>query len=289
MDMFDAASRYKFKISHSNDMGLNAHVIDECLGSLIDEAESIKPSQIDLSSFRVCHTLEPKIWVNGLMNSRVRLRLLDIADDFVDYLNVTWCKPIDTVVTGSIANYNWSRYSDIDLHIIYDFKEVDERTEFVREYFDTKRKQWNDKHGSINIYGHTVELYVQDINEYHVSTGIYSLEENEWIVKPHKDNIESVKLNKGIIKDKVASIASKIFELEEKSSSIKDEHEMDVLSKKVRTLFTKIRGMRKESLNRYGEWGTGNIIYKALRRLGYIDRLINLRDNTYNKLRSIEK
>ena len=73
-----------------------------------------------------------------------RGQLLDIADDFTDSLQVDWVKPKDIIITGSIANYNWSEeYSDIDLHVLYDFKKVDKRVDFVKNYFDAKKKNWN--------------------------------------------------------------------------------------------------------------------------------------------------
>jgi predicted nucleotidyltransferase len=54
------------------------------------------------------------------MNPKVRARLLDIAYDFIDFLGVD-IVVTDVVMTGSLANYNWSEYSDVDLHIITDF------------------------------------------------------------------------------------------------------------------------------------------------------------------------
>ena len=80
----------------------------------------------------------------------------------------------------AICNFNWSSFSDIDLHLVVDFKEVDEKTEFVRSYLDSKKNEWNNEHENLNIFGHQVELYVQDIDETPESDGIYDLEENDW-------------------------------------------------------------------------------------------------------------
>ena len=184
----DFNKKYKFKLSRSNDFDRDAHVIDEEVDSYLNglnEDESIDDNfsitkgellrQISLSSFRPQKVLNPKIWVGDKINSRVRLRLLDIADDFIDTLNIGWVKIKDIILTGSLANYNWSKYSDFDLHILINFKDVDERTDFVKEYFDAKKNDWNNKHENLKIYGFPVELYVQDTNDTHTESGIYSL------------------------------------------------------------------------------------------------------------------
>ena len=44
-------------------------------------------------------------------------RLKDIVDDFIENLDIE-VDIEDIRFTGSLANYNWSNYSDIDLHII---------------------------------------------------------------------------------------------------------------------------------------------------------------------------
>ena len=66
----------------------------------------IDSKDISLNSFKIKKELNPKFWPNGKLNSRVRLRLMDIADDFVKDLSVDWVKPKDVIFTGSIANYN---------------------------------------------------------------------------------------------------------------------------------------------------------------------------------------
>ena len=97
------------------------------------EAEIIEPDDVDLSSFNIKKHLNPKFWDDGHLDTRIRLRLLDIADDFFYSLGVDWVEPEDVIITGSLANYNWSKkYSDIDLHILIDYEDVDERVDFVR-------------------------------------------------------------------------------------------------------------------------------------------------------------
>lgn len=297
----DFYKKNKFKMSGEN-MTDFAHVIDEVISEYenndtsmiltkesIDEIVDNNELQSVVSSFDVQKQLNPKFWVNGKLNSRVRLRLLDIADIFFDSLDVNWVKPKDIIMTGSLANYNWSKYSDIDLHILVDFKEVDERVDFVKNYFDSKKKIWNEEHEDLTIYGYPVELYVQDINEEHTASGIYSLEKNEWLKEPEKDDLTAVKLDKETIADKTKKIADTIENLETACEEEKDTEKLDILSNKVKKLFDRIKGMRKDALKNGGsELSVGNLIFKSLRRLGYIGRLVDLKRVTFDKINSIK-
>ena len=95
----------------------------------------------------------------------------------------------DITFTGSLANFNWSKFSDIDLHLLVDFSKVDENTDLVREFFRGKYGIWNKDH-DIRIKGFEVEIYVQDSNEAHISTGVYSVLNDEWIVQPVQEEPE---------------------------------------------------------------------------------------------------
>ena len=299
---FDFNKRYNFKLSHSNDLDKDAHIIDERLSEYLDnlneeEGEKAKEycitkkelaNKIDLSSFRPQKVLNPKVWINGKMNSRVRLRLLDIADDFIDTLSIDIKKVKDIILTGSLANYNWSKFSDFDVHILIGYSSVDKRVEFVKDYFNAKKNEWNNAHEDLRIYGFPVEVYVQDTNEEHTASGIYSLNKNNWIVKPESNSIKAIKLDKFLIKSKALKFISKITELNKQIEDIDDDAKMRILSNNVKKLFDNIKGLRKEGLKKSGEMSVGNIIYKVLRRMGYIDILLDLKTKTYDKLKSIE-
>ena len=248
----------------------------------------VDSSEVDLSSFKKKHELAPNIWKpNGELKSRVRLKLLDIADDFWKFVNLTWVKPRGIILTGSICNYNWSHYSDVDLHLVVDFNEIDEKTEFVRDYLDSKKNEWNNEHESLQVMGYQVELYVQNIDEMPQSGGIYDLEKNNWIKEPNPNDIKSIGLNKFSIKDKAAKIMTIIDDMYNAMSSINDSHEVEIIGNDAEYLWKKIKNMRKSSLSINGENGNGNIVYKYLRRVGYLDKLWKLRTIVYDKSNSI--
>lgn len=252
--------------------------------------ESLEPDEVDLSSFNIKKNLNPKFWKNGLLDSRIRIKLLDIADDFIDFLGVDWVKPDDIVITGSLANFNWNQtHSDIDLHILMDYSKVDERRDFVASYFNSQKKIWNEKHGKINIFGFPVELYVQDTNEEHASNGVYSLEKNSWVEEPERSKLANRKVNKNRIKQIVSKYTVKIDKLIDLYKRNKDDkHILEKIFEKSKSLFDEIKTVRKNSLDKdKNEISEGNIIFKTLRRIGYIEKLSKLIDITYDKMNSL--
>lgn len=252
--------------------------------------ESLEPDEVDLSSFNIKKNLNPKFWKNGLLDSRIRIKLLDIADDFIDFLGVDWVKPDDIIITGSLANFNWNQtHSDIDLHILMDYSKVDERRDFVASYFNSQKKIWNEKHGKINIFGFPVELYVQDTNEEHASSGVYSLEKNSWVEEPERSKLTNKKVNKNRIKQIVSKYTVKIDKLIELYKRNKDDkHILERIFEKSKSLFDEIKTVRKNSLDKdKNEISEGNIIFKTLRRIGYIEKLSKLIDITYDKMNSL--
>ena len=250
--------------------------------------KEVESSEVDLSSFKKRDSLPPGIWKDEeTLSSKVRLKLLDIADDFWEFVNLTWVEPKGIIITGSICNFNWSKFSDIDLHLIVDFSEIDNKTEFVKQYLDSKKNEWNTEHEGLKIMGFPVELYVQDVNENPEAGGIYDLEENAWIKRPNPHAIKSIGLNKFNIKDKAAEIMTIIDDMYKVLDTATDGHVIDKIGEDAGYLWKKVKDLRKKSLNKNGENGAGNIVYKVLRRTGYLDRLFKLSTKVYDRTNSI--
>lgn len=241
---------------------------------------------VNLSSFKVKDELNYHFWINDKLNSRVREKLLDIADDFIDELSIPNFKPKDIVFTGSLANYNWSRYSDIDVHIVVSFKEIYKKTEMVDDYFKSKKEIWNQTHESLRIYGFPVEISVENEDEPGISSGIYSLTKNKWVVEP--DNFDDAKLNEKYIKEFSAKIMTEIDNIEKRIKKEKSNSKLEELGEKTLKIFKRLKNMRKEGLSRSGEMSSGNVIYKVIRRTGYLDTIWDIINTTYNKINSIK-
>ena len=277
----DEISYFKYVIINSVPYDLSRFIIKE--NRSINEVES---SDISLSSFKTKMKLNPKFWVNNKINSRVRLRLLDIADDFIKELSVDWVKPKDIVFTGSLANYNWSRYSDVDIHIVYDFKKIYKNDEFVDDYFKSKKENWNSQHDKLMIYGYPIEISVEDSGNESVSSGVYSLNKNKWIKEP--EDFDDVKLNEKFIKRKASDIMTEIDNIEKKLDKTEDLHKIETFGNKLKSIFNRVKKARRESLERSGEMSSMNIVYKLLRRTKYLDKLWDMVNVTYNKVNSLK-
>lgn len=259
---------------------------------LLNESSALlemEPEEVDLSSFEPHRTLNPLFWKKGRLDSRIRLRLLEIADDFTDFLDVGWVRPEDIILTGSLSNFNWSRrYSDIDLHVVFDFSKVDERTDFVRDYFQSKKKIWNSTH-NIEIMGFPVEVYVQDMNEFHNSTGVYSLERDTWIERPSPGNVSIAGIDVESVRKRVSRFVNAIDSLEKRAAEAGDDKmSAEACLRDAKRVFDGIRRERSEGMSSgSGERSEGNIVFKCLRRLKYIDKVSDLITLLYDKLKSL--
>jgi DNA-binding Lrp family transcriptional regulator len=226
-------------------------------------------------SFRVKDELNPKIWDDFKIDDEVREDLLKIAQDF--YASTDLEADVDDIIlTGSLANYNWSeKYSDYDLHILIDFTQVNDVVDLVKKYVDSAKSIWNKEH-DIKIKGYEVEVYIQDVSEPHKSTGVFSLLNNKWNVKPEQFDFEP---DEDMIAEKGKSVMMMVDELEEEV----DEDKYDAFIEKVKKVWEKVKNYRKSGLeSEGGELSMGNLVFKFLRRNGYIGKIIELKRKSYD-------
>ena len=257
--------------------------------SLVDELfEDSELDQKIVKSFYSKESLSPDIFEedNGSfsMKDNIRTKLLEIADKFVEFIGIDFF--IDDVhLTGSLSNFNWSEYSDVDLHILVDFNDFNDSNKkdstsmkkIVKEFFDSKKNNWNSEH-DIKIKGYDVELYVQDSNEKHLSTGVYSILNNKWIIEPKKGKEF---IDDRTIMEKGQEYAELIDSLIKSSESGKD------VSKDVDDVKTKLKQFRQSGLEKGGEYSYENLTFKLLRRNGYIEKLMGIKKGIQNKKLSV--
>ena len=200
--------------------------------------------------------------------------------DFVDGLDID-VKVEDLRFTGSLANYNWSKYSDIDLHLVVDFSEIDEDIELVKSFFDAARMRWNDIH-DIKIYGYEVEIYVENVGDVHKSSGIYSIMNNKWVVEPDPTVVE---IDIPLARKKSDSIATQINILQH----VLDKGKYESVLKSVERIKEKIRRMRRAGLDSpKQEFSPENIAFKILRREETLQKLNDLKYDAYDQLMSVK-
>lgn len=213
--------------------------------------------------------LNPAIWTkvqHGYeLKPKVDSTMLRIAHKFIETLKLPSDLVADIVFTGSNVNYNWTKLSDIDIHVILDISKVNcedcKKFDFNDCLF-AKKALWNERH-DMEIYGFPVELYAQNgenTNGVHDS-GAFSLKNNAWIKVPTKQNV----------KYKTSQIAHKVNELAKQIDDLINSNSNDVAA--LEDLNDKLSRFRKSGLESGGEFSLENLVFKSLRNNGYVEKL----------------
>jgi predicted nucleotidyltransferase len=229
-----------------------------------------------IQSFFSKDKLNSKIWdENKKLRKEVREKLLQTANEFIDFIGVPLLIE-DVIFTGSLANYNWSEYSDIDLHVVCDFIQFsDTELSLYEELFKVKKTIFNTNH-DIKIFGYEVELYVQNASESHFSSGVYSVLYDEWEVEPEK---EDSNIDTKLLKSKINHWKSQIDTVIDNAS----EKEIDEAREYIKKFKEKLKKYRSSGLKKEGEYSYENLVFKYLRRSDYLEKLFNLENNLLDK------
>jgi len=225
--------------------------------------------------------LNREIWnEDDKIKSEIAVKLLRIAEDFYKKLDIP-ADILNITLTGSMANYNWTEKSDLDLHIVIDYSSVDENVELVEKYLSEAKTNWNRNH-EIMIEGHEVEIYVQNINEPHHSTGVYSIMDNDWLIRPEPAEFE---VSEDAIEQKYKSIQDTVKMIEK----LQKEQKYEEVYGDTDRLKAKIRNYRQSGLETGGEFSVENLVFKALRNGGELEKLSDLKREAYDEMMSINE
>ena len=227
---------------------------------------------IDIQEDTLHTELDPRIWnEEGKLIPIVRDKLLGIASLFKEELGLYVVE--DIRLTGSEANYNYNEFSDIDLHLIYDWDKLNIDKSILEAYFKAKKKIFNAEYDFM-IKKISVEVGVEDLNNSTlVATGVYSILNDEWIKKPENAGKE--------IDDPDTTELNYIIQKIEKAIESKDK---DL----IKQVWKEIRHLRKDSLAQGGEFSSGNLIFKQLRNGKYIERLKDALNDAISQELSLE-
>jgi hypothetical protein len=203
-------------------------------------------------------TLCPVAWEGETMRPEIREKLMQIAEVFVSYLEIPGFEVLDVVLAGSLANYNWTRHSDFDIHVVTRYADL-QCDDIAEAFYRAKKQIWNDAH-DITIHGHEAELYVEDVNEPPVSAGVYSIKDNKWLSLPE---YKQPKIATGAVNHKVQDLIVQIRNAIRTADDPED----------INRIRSKLRHMRRAGLDAGGEFSVENLAFKVLRNLGYLDKL----------------
>lgn len=214
--------------------------------------------------------LNQKLWIGDKLKPEVRDKLIEIGTIWGEFANIPQQAIKDMLFVGGNANFNYTDFSDIDLHLLVDLDQMPDCKDLLDDYLKDKKQLWSLSH-DISIYGHDVELYAQDINsEFPMNQGVYSLTQDAWIMPPTQVKVD---LDNPDIQRKVSDYGNKINDLMDSNA---DEDSFKKLK-------NKFKNMRSAGLKKAGEFSLENLVFKELRNLGYFDRM-----NTYLKQKQDE-
>jgi predicted nucleotidyltransferase len=239
-----------------------------------------------IKSFESQDELNSKIWEKKgnsySMRPEVRKKLLETSNIFIDFLGIE-ILVTDIIMIGSLVNYNWSKYSDIDLHIVVNFNQFPTNSQDLYvEFFDLKKVIFNQKH-NIKMFGYDVECFVQSESETTFSSGIYSILYDMWVNEPKK--LDKTNIDKELIKEKskqwMRIIDGVVDNIEDE-----DPEEIKSIVKKYKE---KLKNFRNCGLEKNGEMSIENLVFKLLRRNGYIEKLYDLPTEIIDKKLSMKQ
>ena len=156
------------------------------------EEQFEKSSTIELTEAVEKHkSLNSKLFTKDeLLKDKVRDKMLEIVDEFLADLKEQdiKIKVDDILFIGSNASYNYTKDSDIDLHILANVKATSYEKEVADALYSAYRSLFN-KNLDIEFYGIPVEIFVETEDSARVSNGIYSVKKNKWLKKPVEEDI----------------------------------------------------------------------------------------------------
>jgi hypothetical protein len=217
--------------------------------------------QIDESlSLKFRENLNYIFWNKNVLKSQIRRALLKFGNAFAEYVGIDTRIIKDILLLGGNAGYNYTSYSDLDVHLVVDPNDLPQcNSELLQDYFKDKKTLWSLTH-NVKIYGSDVEPYIEQPGIIRKkSQGVYSLVKNKWIQEPEKFE--------GDLDER---------ELEKKVKNMKDRIDTLILGNNeigLKNLLKKLKNSRKSSIDKYGEYGFENLVFKELRNIGYLDKV----------------
>ena len=182
------------------------------------------------------------------------------AEAFAAYVDLDERAIVDVLLLGGNAGYNYTQYSDLDVHIVVDPKFIpDCNPDLLDRYYMDKKTLWELTH-NVTILGSKAEPYIERPGVTRKkSQGVWSIMKKSWIQKPTpvEGDVDEKEIEK-----KVNNFINQINSLIKTSDA-----------EGLKKLVKKLRDSRGISLQKYGEYGFENMVFKELRNQGYIDKI----------------
>lgn len=216
-----------------------------------------------ITEYETHSTLNIKLWDGEQLRPKLRVGLVRIAKAFYKFLGID-AEIKDILLIGSNANYNWTEHSDIDLHVLVNYLDIDANYHVVSEFMHAKKSIWNNNY-PLKYKGMNIELYAQDSKqEMHSTVGVYSVLSGKWIKKPSAETVS--------VDDDAIEMKAEPYQYEIDKLDLQDPK----AEFKIKNLMRRLKDLRQTGLEAEGEYSVENMAYKHLRNNGYLERLKQL-------------
>lgn len=255
-----------------------SHKFESDLKKTVTESAEVEPIEEDIEKH---DELNPVLFVDNKLKPDIRDSALDVVEELKKMLEEREVKlnVKDIIITGSNASYNYTKDSDIDLHIVADISDFEDPEGLYPIIYQAIKSAFNTKY-EIAFYGIPVEVYIESNDTPLVSNGIYSVLKDTWVKEPEKVEIPDVDMpaiRKAIEpwEDRYNKLIADI-----ESGKIQDETEIDAF---IDDLYAeRAKGLK------IGEYSAENLLFKEIRNKGYLDKLKELRDQVVSRRLTLE-
>lgn len=222
--------------------------------------------------------MNPKLWSSDKkLRAEVRSKLLQFAKTWQTFAGIPNDSVVDIILTGGNANYNYTRFSDLDVHLLVDKSKLTMFGAKLDDQMQAKKQLWTLTH-DVKVLGYALEPYAQDKDsKFPRGQGVYSLKNERWLQEPiYQQNLTF--RNDPILKQKV-------------------EHYMDLIDSIIKhhmgqsaidSLKTRLKTMRNAAIAKGGEFSRENLVFKELRNQGYLDKLNDYEKSEQDKKLSLK-
>ena len=229
--------------------------------------------------------LNPVLFSDNKLKPEVKDKAIEVATELLAIMeeNGLSIKLKDLILTGSNASYNYTKDSDIDLHLVADMTNITDQKELYTILFNSFKSAFNRKY-EITFYDIPVEVYIESDDTALVSNGIYSIYHDAWIKEPEKEEIPEV--DKQQIDDTLQPWLDRYTQLVTEL-----EQDETLTETKIDEFLNDLYELRANGLkNGEGsEYSNENLVFKEFRNLGYLDKLKELRDKVISRRLSLEE
>ena len=123
----------------------------------------------------------------NILDQKSEKKLLQIGYKWADFAKIPNEAIKDIILVGGNANYNYTRFSDLDLHLVVDKTQIADCPEILDDYLRDKKKLWalvHDIKFILILWNCMHRMRMTSRNQ-----GVFSVANDEWIMQPRRTEV----------------------------------------------------------------------------------------------------